>query len=118
MSRIRYVEEPEFRHAICAALADIGDVDFVTGPGRSGALAAVYASHFLGIPFVPYKRMRGSKVLIVDTAIASGSTIRKASKYYHGAPYVYAFDQPPRVKFWYEKLSAIRGKGNEYRCAA
>ncbi|MGB1214760.1 MAG: hypothetical protein ACPG4X_15450 [Pikeienuella sp.] len=112
---IRIVEADEFEAKFCDALRGFTGADFVTGPGRSGAIASVYASHFLGIPFIPFKRMRGSKVLIVDTAIASGATIRKASNYYFGAPYIYAFTQPPRVKFWYERLSMERGKGNEYR---
>jgi hypothetical protein len=79
----------------------------VTGPGRSGAIAAVYASHLLGIPFIPY----GSKVpehlgqlLIVDTASESGATMRKAARRYeHCDPVcVVAFQEPPRVMFWYE----------------
>lgn len=90
------------------------DFDFVTGPGRSGAVAAVYASHYLGIPFAPFKRMMGKRVLIVDTAALTGRTVRKASKAYGGAPYVVAYQQPPRVKFWYELPSILRGKGMEY----
>lgn len=91
---------------------------FVTGPGRSGAIAAVYASHHLGIPFVPYKQKPPGQMLVVDTAVYTGKTLRKASKWYGNAPSVYAFDQErnpsSRVKFWYEELSIVRGKGNEY----
>ncbi len=114
-SHVRFVSEPEFREAICAVLSDVSGFDFVTGPGRSGAVASVYASHYLGIPFVPFKRQKGANIMIVDTAINTGRTIRKASNFYHGAPYFFAFTQPPRVKFWYERLSCVRGKGNEYR---
>jgi adenine/guanine phosphoribosyltransferase-like PRPP-binding protein len=115
---IRIVEPQEFQEVFCEKLLSAPKVDFVTGPGRSGAIAAVYASHFLGVPYVPFKRMRGHNVLIVDTAVASGRTLRKASKFYHDAPTVFAFMQPPRVKFWYERLSMVRGKGNEFRVAA
>ena len=115
---IRIIEPDEFQAVFCERLAGAPNMDYVTGPGRSGAIASVYASHFLGIPFVPFKRMRGSRVLIVDTAVASGGTLRKASNYYHGAPTIHAFEQPPRVKFWYERLSMMRGKGNEFRVAA
>lgn len=115
---IRIVEADEFEAVLCEKLQGWSGFDYVTGPGRSGAIASVYASHFLGIPFVPYKFQRGENVLVVDTAVASGRTLRKASRYYHNAPYVFAFHQPPRVKFWYERLSMVRGKSNEYRVAA
>ena len=112
---IRFVQEEEFRSKLAQTLAPlVGKYSFVTGPGRSGAVASVYASHFLGVPYVPYKRMVGENVLIVDTAVLSGRTIRKASSYYGGVDFVYMFNQPPRVKFWYEELSFVRGKGNEY----
>ena len=80
----------------------------VTGAGRSGAIAAVYASHILGIPFIPYKCKCPDKlrpILIIDTAKQSGKTLRKAEKLYirEGDVIVkWAFNEPPRVKFWYE----------------
>lgn len=52
-------------------------------------MAAVYASHILGVPFIPY----GSKapahlgsLLIIDTAMESGATLRKAGRWWfaHG----------------------------------
>lgn len=91
--------------------------DFVTGPGRSGAIASVYASHYLGVPFVPYKHARWGSPLVVDTAVSSGRTLRKASRFYDGADTLYAFFETPnyRVKFWYEQPSIERGKGNEYK---
>lgn len=112
----RVVTESEFRGVFCAALDEVqGEFDYVTGPGRSGAVAAVYASHYLGLPFVPYKcKIEGKKALIVDTAMMSGKTLRKASKLYDNAPYVYAYLEGPRVKFWYEELSLVRGKGHEF----
>lgn len=77
----------------------------VTGPGRSGAIASVYASHMLGIPFIPYGQEVPEKlkpVLVVDTASLTGKTMRKAAKRYGTDLSVVAFHEPPRVVFWYE----------------
>lgn len=79
----------------------------VTGPGRSGAIASVYASHILRIPFIPFGQEIPESlrpVLIIDTARASGETLRKAAvKYRYADPRVVAcFEEPPRVGFWYE----------------
>ena len=49
----RTVSEAEFDRAIRAMLADLEGIGSVTGPGRSGALAAVYACHILGVAFIP-----------------------------------------------------------------
>jgi hypothetical protein len=57
ISMSRTVSEPEFDCAIRAMLADLEGIGSVTGPGRSGALAAVYASHILGVAFIPYGTM-------------------------------------------------------------
>lgn len=75
----------------------------VTGPGRSGAIAAVYASHYLGIPYIPLCGTGFKQpVLVIDTAKDSGKTLRKAKKKV-GAQIGFAlFNEPPRVKFWYE----------------
>lgn len=109
------ITESEFREVFIRELQEAPYADYVTGPGRSGAIAAVYASHYLGIPFVPYKhKIEGARPLIVDTASESGRTIKKASKYYDDAPFIFAYMEPPRVKFWYEELSISRGRGNEY----
>lgn len=115
-TQIRVVSEVEFRETFTEVLKPLlGKYDYVVGPGRSGAVAAVYASHFLGIPFVPYKcKLPNKKVLIVDTAMMSGKTLRKASRYYDDAHYVYAYLEGPRVKFWYEGLSMVRGVGYEF----
>lgn len=113
------ISESEFRKVFVEALDKAPKADYVVGPGRSGAVAAVYASHHLGLPFVPFNsRIEGKKALVVDTAVMSGHTLRKASRRYGNAPVVYAYDQTQighRLKFWYEELSIVRGKGNEYR---
>ena len=118
MSKI--ISEIEFRDRLMSALNGLVGFDYVTGPGRSGAIASAYASHFMGIPFVPYKcKIPDSQVLIVDTAIQSGRTLRKASRYYNDGvndgPYLYVFQEPPRLRFWYEELSLVRGIGIEFR---
>lgn len=106
---MRIVSEPEFRMQLRAMLrAQRPDVGSVTGPGRSGAIAAVYASHMLRVPFIPY----GSKapadlgaILVIDTAQQSGRTIRKAVRRYERQGPVVSmvlYNEPPRVAFWYE----------------
>ena len=47
---MRIVSEAEFRGAIRLRLLGVKALA-VVGPGRSGAVASVYASHILGIPF-------------------------------------------------------------------
>lgn len=61
------------------------EFDFVTGPGRSGAIASVYASHYLSIPFIPHKT--GSyghyrSCLIVDTVVYTGKTLKKSANWH------------------------------------
>lgn len=105
---VRWISEAEFSAAFEQALAPyIGRVRAVTGPGRSGAIASVYASHCLGVPFIPYGATipdRLAPLLIADTAEMSGATLRKAlRRYEHLSPVaVAAFHEPPRVVFWYE----------------
>jgi len=109
----RVVSEPVFREALQAVLlvVDRSAFDMVTGPGRSGAVAAVYASHRLGLPFLPFGAVPppSTRVLVVDTVAASGRTIRKAVSKYQRMPGVTAtsvvvFDHPPgRLHFWYER---------------
>lgn len=106
---MRIVGEPEFAARMREMLGDgriPPDIGWVTGPGRSGAVAAVYASHMLAIPFVPFGSSAPDlgRVLIIDTARQSGRTLRKAAKRYEAAdPLVlWAYDEPPRVAFWYE----------------
>lgn len=82
------------------------EADFVTGPGRSGAISAVYASHILGVPYVPFGFRARGRALIVDTARLTGKTLRRAGrKYCHNRPVlVYVYDEPPIVRFWYERI--------------
>lgn len=114
----RLVTEAEFKTALYMALADdvaYSAVGCVTGPGRSGAVASVYASHILGVPFIPYGQkapIHLGRLLIVDTARESGATLRKAERKYSGCtPLVLAvFEEPPRVVFWYEATKPQRYK--------
>lgn len=106
---MRLITEPEFRERIYQLLdaMDAKDIGSVTGPGRSGAIASVYASHRLGVPFIPYGSMcpvHLGRLLVIDTARESGATLRKAERRYQaGSPIVVAcFEEPPRVAFWYE----------------
>lgn len=112
---MRIVPEAEF----AATMRDLlriyqtRECGWVTGPGRSGAVAAVYASHILSIPFVPFGAMPPGdlgRVLIVDTARESGKTLRKAARKYAAFdPLVLcAYDEPPRVAFWYEAAKPQR----------
>ena len=81
---MRIVSEGEFAAAIRTALQGV-EVGSVTGPGRSGAVAAVYASHILGVPFIPYGQPAPKglgRILVIDTAEESGATLRKAGRRY------------------------------------
>jgi len=104
---VKVISEKEFSERVRLVLEDCNECGCVTGPGRSGAVASVYASHILHIPFIPY----GSKppihlgrLLIIDTAEESGSTMRKAGRRYSFADpkMVTCYKEPPRVMFWYE----------------
>lgn len=104
---MRVVTEQEFAARIRERLTGLDHVGSVTGPGRSGAVAAVYASHILGIPYIPFGQAAPAnlgRILIIDTAIDSGQTLRKAHRRYaYSQPVMLAlFEEPPRVIFWYE----------------
>ena len=109
MSRIVSCEE--FERVLTQKLNSLKhSVKCVTGPGRSGAIAAVYTSYILGVPFIPYGTNIPDKltpILIVDTARKSGKTLRKAEvKYEDYKPVtLWCYDEPPRVHFWYEMIS-------------
>ncbi len=80
----------------------------VTGPGRRGAIAAAFWSHLTGVPFIPYGQPCPEKlrpILVIDTALNTGKTLRKASRRYNDAPMLWLWNEPPRVKFWYEETS-------------
>lgn len=103
---MKIVTEQEFSERIALMLTGI-NAGSVTGPGRSGAIASVYASHLLSIPFIPYgNTMPNSlgKVLIIDTATKSGRTLRKADRKYkdYDTIIMAIYNEPPRVAFWYE----------------
>lgn len=105
---MRVVSEVEFAARIKELLADpIYDVvGSATGPGRSGAIAAVYASHILRVPFIPYggtPPLHHGKLLIIDTARESGQTLDRAVRRYgEDAMGLACYHEPPRVMFWYE----------------
>lgn len=101
------ITEKQFSKDLKAALTKVSGVKSVVGPSRSGAIASAYASHILSIPFLPY----GAKcpdslrpILIIDTALMSGKTLRKAAKKYSNGPYstTFVYNEPPRIHFWYE----------------
>lgn len=106
------VTEERFSAALTAALDKLhrsgSTFGSVTGPGRSGAVAAVYASHKEGVPFIPFGQPCPDNLrplLIIDTAAKSGRTLRKAgARYGHSGPVhtLAVFCEPPRVRFWYE----------------
>lgn len=106
------VSEVEFTHQLKYILSGANGIyKSVTGPGRSGAIAAVYASHFLKIPFIPYKQIPDKSIaplLIIDTAMMSGRTLRKAYNFYLNrnipCEYTWVYSEPPKVKFWYEMI--------------
>ena len=129
---MRIISEEEFKTRIVEVLKEVDkdcNIGCVTGPGRSGAVAAVYASHLLRIPFVPFGTFKIpihlGKILIIDTARESGKTLRQAVRRYEkidGADVVSAvcFEEPPRVAFWYEaeKPQFYRHEKNKTREAA
>jgi hypothetical protein len=112
--RREYVTEGEFRWRLKVALLRVEDAGAVTGPGRSGAVASAYTSYLMGIPFLPYGAPCPDKLrplLIVDTARKSGRTLRKADRLYGGGCAVVAvFEEPPRVRFWYEGRTKQRNQ--------
>jgi hypothetical protein len=83
---------------------------FVTGPGRSGAIASVYASHLWGAAFLPFGETADctpGNVLIVDTATNTGRTLRKAAREYPGCRAIAFYKEglsglDGRIHFWYE----------------
>lgn len=106
---MRLVSEHEFRFRLQDLLVrgEFADIGCVTGPGRSGAVAAVYTSHILRVPFIPFGAVAPTglgRLLIVDTAEQSGRTMRKAARRYLDSDpsLLSVFKEPPRVMFWYE----------------
>lgn len=110
---MRVVAEQEFALVLRQKLSGI-KAKAVVGTGRSGAIASVYSSHILGVPFIPYGQPCPDSLrplLIVDTARKSGATLRKAERKYAGdCVVVYCFDEPPRLRFWYEPQAFEKDK--------
>lgn len=86
---------------MCAKIEGI-ECKSVTGPGRSGAIASVYASHFLDVPWVA----PGAPIpddlkpaLVIDTSQVSGRTLREAAEAVNGIPLA-VFQG--RIRLWYE----------------
>lgn len=116
------ISEKEFSLKLLMLLnsCDLSKVRCVTGPGRSGAIASVYTSHILGVPFVPFGQELPdymNPILIIDTACSSGKTLRRAERKYskHNPIIKFVFKEPPRVKFWYENIdTVIRGNNPQH----
>ena len=106
----RWVTEAQFSARMRETLRPEGNPAFVTGPGRSGAVAAIYASYFLKLPYVPWDcPCEGECALIVDTASMSGRTMRRAvarySRRYPSVESWVAFNESEqRHHFWYERM--------------
>lgn len=104
------VTETEFSVMLDQALEGLEAPVFITGPGRSGAIAAVYASYRLHRPFVPFGHPggpAGSTVLVIDTVSMSGRTIRKAVAKYERMGFVVRSltvvpQNQKRHHFWFE----------------
>ena len=105
------ISEQEFRERLESHLRpyEISNMfKSVSGPGRSGAIAAAYASHFLKVPFIPHGRAVPDKLrphLVIDTATESRSTLRKSMRKAMTEYGIALFIEPPRVRFWYERIN-------------
>lgn len=106
-THVPIISEQEFRTHLILILNNIRYMGFksVSGPGRSGAVAGVYASHYLHIPFITKAVDISAELqphLVIDTAISSRKTLKKAHRKANAAYSIAIFQEPPRVKFWYE----------------
>lgn len=109
-----HVTEAEFSATVRHTLAGMVRPDFVTGPGRSGAVAAVYASYALSSPYIPHSTRpaeSGETILVIDTVSMSGRTIRKAESRWKRLGYevssLVLYSSPTiRHHFWYEALAS------------
>ena len=109
---MKIISEQEFADRLdrlVKSRPDLGQFKFVTGPGRSGAIASVYASHALGIPFLPYGSKVGGEVLVIDTVTKSGRTLRKAERRYGGTGVALFDGSSERHVFWYEASAREQG---------
>jgi hypothetical protein len=109
---MRVISEEEFMCRLKSFLSAYQGVKnyFITGPGRSGAIASCYASHTFKIPFIPFGQFpkTNRSIIIFDTAKNSGRTLRKAKRKYKDydgivvAGALYDEKITGRLKFWYE----------------
>lgn len=104
---MRTVSEQEFRERANEVLSPLmGQYKSVMGPGRSGAVASVYASHLLEIPWLPATAsvpLHLRPVLVVDTAVLTGHTLKRFAGKVGAKKALAVFHEPPIVRFWYEK---------------
>ena len=112
---MKIIQEPEFRKRLIAKLKHLrGKVFSVVGAGRSGSICAVYASHYLNIPFIPYAKKidlpsKLHPILLIDTARYNGKTMRKLQKRVKGSSFcVWLYTEPPMLRFWYEGTNRIK----------
>lgn len=103
------VSETNFKQRMIEKMKtfNLSQYKFVTGPGRSGAIASVYVSHYYNLTFINYKSNISdefkSKVLVVDTAEKTGRTVRKAAKIYNNEYVTFFNGAELHHIFWYEK---------------
>lgn len=114
---MRIISEAEFAAAITAAVSLYPEARSVVGPERSGQVAAVYASHHLGVPWLPPSIPTIPEplrpVLVVDTATWSGRSVRRLARRFRTDLVAVAFAEPPRVRFWYEARSEGEMSGDK-----
>ncbi len=104
----KYISEKEFSDRLVAVSGV--NCECVVGVGRSGAVAAVYASHALHIPFMPTIESipsHMSEVLLIDTAQLTGKTMRKAQRKLERngkkvTPVTLFYEEKTHHIFWYE----------------
>lgn len=111
---MRTITESEFQDRLREALSDheVHFARWVTGPGRSGAIAAVYASYFLNIPYVQFgyaARPEGAPLVIDITECRKN--FRDADRLYgHLSPIKIAlFEIKPYQSFWFKDLRRMEG---------
>ena len=106
MSKRTYTE-PEFSQLIKEKLKSVESLGIksVSGPGRSGAIAAVYASYILKIPFIYYGQTVPVDLrphLVIDTAKMSGRTLKRAALRMRAQYMLAVIEEKSHEHFWYE----------------
>jgi hypothetical protein len=105
---MRIIGEQEFYNRVIERLATLTQKPAsVTGPGRSGAIASVYVSHILGIPWIPMgQNIPLRPLMVVDTAARTGATVRRLIRKTGAEMSMVFYDEPPLIRFWYERGAA------------